>query len=228
MLSEPFLLAELLYYCKQGKKNFDINHSDVQKMLNITKQYMPKLHNKIQTSIKNQKYINGFMTACGYKQDDDVGSFLRWIPEQQCYNDITYDVFKQSFDTYVADIENPKPQQQMNKQNNIPTMIPNDTINNMGMNNNNQIMSNNMENNMMNQIVNNNIKMNNQIITNDNVNNMNNNVHVPQTNEQQTNTYIVDNANTNKQSQEAQFSLCGCSNKYIGYDNDGCHCCCLW
>ena len=211
---------------------------------------MPKLHNKIQTSINNQKYINGFMKACGYNQDDDINKFLMWIPTQPQYYGITYDIFKKAFDEYVADIENPKPQQQINDQNNIHmnNIIPNNVIDNMVMNinNNNQFMSNNIGNNTMNQIANGNIEMNNQIniemnnqiIMNENMNNMNNNTppsiisiennNVPQTNERQTNTYIVDNTNTDKQSQDAQFSLCCFSNKYIGYDDNGCHCCGLW
>ena len=199
VLSEPFLLANVLYDGKQIDKNFDINHDDIQKMLNITKQHMPKLHNKIQTSIKNQQYINSFMKSCGYEQDNNISKFLMWIPTQLRYYGITYDIFTKAFDVYVKDVE---------KQENKNTF----TINDNYTNNNNNIANNTHT-----------INRNENFITNTNT--INRNEKFINNTQMQTQTNNDDLSAPKK----PKYNLLHClNNNYIGYDDDGCHCCNLW
>ena len=143
---------------------------------------MPKLYNKIQTSIKNQKYINGFMKDCGYTQDDDISSFLMWMTQK--FN-ITYGCFKQAFDNYVK--------QQENKN----TFMINDNYTN-----DNNKTANNTDT----------INKNENFIKNKNT----------QMQTQTNNDYL--SAPT-----KPKYNLFHClDNNYIGYDDNGCHCCCLW
>lgn len=97
ILSDPFLLR----LTSDSYHDFNVNTDEnVKKILIITKKYMPKLYQKIMSSIDNQKYIDDFMKHFGYTKDKLMNNFLNNIQRNT-----TYDMLVAEFNAYIAQIK---------------------------------------------------------------------------------------------------------------------------